>query len=110
MREGHAHILAAGARLVVVLCQDEEAVRGHFARDPVPFPVAVDAARSAARAFGVHRVLGFDALNIARPATFVLDHAGMVCARFVARFQWQSLPLEDLLRAVSALGPKAASP
>jgi len=110
LREGHERIRAAGARLVVVLCQDEDAVRGHFTRHPVPFPVAVDAGRSAARAFGVHRLLGFDALNIARPATFVLDPRGFVRARFVARFQWQSLPLKDLLDAVSAPAPEAASP
>ena len=102
-----------GAGLVAVLCQDPEVVRRHFAAHPVPFPVAIDCERAAAKAFGVYALLGLDGVHIARPATFILDAAGIVRHRFVARFQWQSLPLEairDVLREMRAEGPAGGPP
>lgn len=89
--------------MVVVFCQSEGAVRSFFAKRPVPFPVAIDQERAAAKAFGVYRLLGFDSVHVARPATFVLDGAGVIRSRFVATFKWQRMPIEKILEALRGL-------
>jgi peroxiredoxin len=101
LREGQPGIAGRGARLALILCQNPEAVRLFLEREPLPFPVAVDVDRATVRAYGVHHLLGFDALNIARPATFVIDAAGLVRARFVARRQWQAMPLAEIGAALA---------
>lgn len=89
--------------MIAVVCQNAGAVRA-FARDhPLPYPLAIDEGRAVARAFGVYTLLGFDSINIARPATFVVDAAGVVRRRFVARFQWQRMPLDEILAALDRL-------
>jgi peroxiredoxin len=86
-----------------MLCQDPVTVRAYFAAHPVPFPVAIDDTRHVAKAYGVYRLLGFDSVHIARPATFVVDGRGIIRHRFVAGFQWQKMPIEEILRALDGL-------
>ena len=78
-------------------------MRRHVAAHPVPFTVAIDHDRAVARAFGVYALLGFDGVHLARPATFVLDPAGRVRRRYVGRFQWQSLPVREILEELDAM-------
>ncbi len=93
-----------GARLVVVLCQDPGAARAYFDAHPVPYPVAIDQERRVAKAYGVYRLLGFDSVHIARPATFIVDGGGIVRDRFVAQVQWQKMPIDAILRALTVKG------
>ncbi len=87
-----------------MVCQNEAAVRAHFAPDPMPFPIAIDQERTAARAFGVYVVLGFDSINIARPSTFLVDGTGIIRLRFIGRNQFQRLPIDELLAGLRAKG------
>ena len=103
MREGQRGIAGRGARLALILCQNPETVRLFLERVPLPFPVAVDVDRTTARAYGVYQRLGFDALNIARPATFVIDAAGIIRAAFVGRRQWQAMPLAEIEASLARL-------
>ena len=88
---------------MIILCQRLDTVRAYFEKHPVPFPVGIDQERSVARAFGVYRLLGFDSVNIARPATFVVDGLGVIRERVVGAFQWRRMPLPEILRALDAL-------
>ena len=92
-----------GVRLVVVLCQDPGAARAHFDAHPVPYPVAIDQDRKVAKAYGVYRLLGFDSVHIARPATFVVDGGGIIRHRFVAHVQWQKMPIDEILRVLDGV-------
>jgi len=92
-----------GARLVVVLCQDPAVARAYFDDNPVPYPVAIDREREVAKAYGVYRLLGFDSIHIARPATFVIDTGGIIRRRFAAQVQWQKMPIEEILRVLDRL-------
>ena len=107
MRDLHQTIGPAGARLVLVLCQKLETIRAFLQAAPLPFPVAADEDRSVARAYGVYQLLGFDAFRIARPATFVIDARRIIRRRFVARFRWQSLPIDRIVEALSGRIPGA---
>jgi peroxiredoxin len=103
LRDGYASVDERGARLVVVLCQDPAAVRAYFQAHPVPYPVAIDDERTVAKAYGVYRLLGFDSVHIARPATFVVDGDGIIRHRFVAQVQWQKMPIDGILRVLDGL-------
>ena len=109
LRDGHPELERQRAHLAVLVCQDPETVRAHFERQPVPFPIVLDAERKAARAFGVYRRIGFDAINIARSSTFVIDGEGFVRHRFLSTFQWQRMPIDDLLRSAAELSRGRAS-
>jgi peroxiredoxin Q/BCP len=105
LRERHDSFRAAGAATVVVLCQKSAAVRAWLERNPLPFPLLADEDRSAAKRWGVWVRLNLESVNIARPASFVVDARGMVAFAAVSRVQFDVPALDDLLAAVrSAAG------
>jgi peroxiredoxin len=53
----------------------------------VDYPVLVDEQRATAKAYGVWHRLGLDAINIARPALFVIDRLAVVRSIYVAESQ-----------------------
>jgi peroxiredoxin len=53
----------------------------------VTYPVLVDDRRETAKAYGVWHRLGLDAINIARPALFVIDRHGAIRSLYVAESQ-----------------------
>ena len=63
---------------------------------PTPFPYLLDEDRSVTKAYGVYHRLGLDAIDIARPATFIVDAAGSVQFVFVGSVQTEMAPLESL--------------
>ena len=52
-----------------------------LAEHPISFPFLLDEDRAVTKAYGIYHRLGRDAINIARPATFVVDRNGVL--RFV---------------------------
>ena len=108
MRDHDGRIRALGASVIGVICQNADSVRAHFARDPVPFPIAIDQERRTARAYGVYRLLGFDSIHIARPATFIVDPEGRIRRRFAGQVQWQMLPMDEILGSLRAIDATSA--
>ena len=53
----------------------------YLAEHPVSFPFLLDEDRAVTKAYGIYHRLAHDAINIARPATFIVDRKGML--RFV---------------------------
>jgi peroxiredoxin len=53
----------------------------YLAEHPVSFPLLLDEDRAVTKAYGIYHWLAHDAINIARPATFIVDHRGRL--RFV---------------------------
>jgi peroxiredoxin Q/BCP len=72
-----------GVDLVGIVCQGRHWVKSWLTLNPQPFPLLVDESRAAAKAFGVYKALGLDGVNIARPATFLIDAHGRVAWRHV---------------------------
>ncbi len=85
-------------RVALVLCQSPKAVASFFADDRPPYVVLVDESRDVARAYGVYVALGFESVNIARPATFVIGRDRVVRFIFVASHQFES-PRDEPVRA-----------
>ena len=69
---------------------------------PVSFPFLLDEDRTVTKAYGIYHRLGMDAINIARPATFVVDRNGVAQFVYVGSNQLDRAPVEEVLKAVRA--------
>lgn len=73
-----------------------------FARRPSSFPFLLDEDRSVTKAWGLYQRLRTDAINIARPATFVVDSSGNVRWIYVGANQLDRAPIETVLKEATA--------
>ena len=93
-------IAAMGAELTYVAAEKRTGIYkpGKFLeKNPISFPFLLDEDRTATKAYGVYHGLGMDALNIAHPATLIVDRARSV--RYVYRGENQHaviVPLKTL--------------
>jgi peroxiredoxin len=71
----------------------------YLEKHPVSFPFLLDEDRSVTKAYGVYHRIGMDALNIAHPATFVIDTAKMVRYIYRGDSQTDRAPIEQVLEA-----------
>ena len=73
-------------------------------KKPVSFPFLLDEDRTVSKAYGLYHRIGLDALNIAHPATLVIDRDRAV--RFIYRGdnQLDRAPLEQVIAAARGLG------
>ena len=81
----------AGAQLVFIAAERRSGVWKpveFLRKHPIGFPFLLDEDRSVTKAYGIYHRIGMDAINIAHPATIVVDREGTV--RFIYRGQSQS--------------------
>lgn len=79
-------IRATGAELAFIAAEKGDGVwkPGKFLeKHPISSVFLLDEDRAVTKAYGVHHALSTDGLNIAHPATFVIDRSGVV--RFIYR-------------------------
>ena len=86
-----------------MLCQKRENVVAWLAKHPIPFPILIDDDRSRAKRWGVYVLLSYDAINIARSSSFVVDTYGIVRYARIARHQMDHAPIEEILAAARGL-------
>lgn len=94
---------AAGARLVYIAAEKRGGVwkpEAYLAKHPISFPFLLDEDRSVTKAYGLHHLIGVDALDIAHPATLVVDQGGVVRWIYRGENQHDRAPMEDVLKAV----------
>lgn len=78
-------------------------MRRYHADRHLPFTILIDDSRDTVKAYGVWHRVGLDAWNIARPALFLIDAAGVIRYRFVASSQSEFPSHEEILASVKAL-------
>ena len=67
----------------------------------LPFPILCDEARAVIKQYGVWHPIGIDALNMARPASFLIDgQTRAIRFMFVGSTQFERADLESILGAV----------
>lgn len=94
---------ATGARLVYIAAEKRGGVwkpEAYLAKHPISFPFLLDEDRSVTKAYGLHHLIGVDALDIAHPATLVVDRSGTVRWIYRGENQHDRAPMEDVLKAV----------
>ena len=99
-------IKAAGAQLAFIAAEKHDGVwrPGKFLeKHPIDSVFLLDEDRSVTKAYGLHNALSPIAVNIAFPATLVIDRGGMV--RFIYRGagQHDRAPTDEVLRAVAEI-------
>ena len=97
MRERFDELKTRGLDVLVVLCQKRDNVAAWLVAHPLPFPILIDDDRSRAKRWGVYVPLSYDAIHIARPATFSVDAAGIVRYARISRHQMDPAPFEEIL-------------
>ncbi len=92
-REAGAQVVFIAAEKRAGLFKPESYLREH----PVSFPFLLDEDRAVTKAYGVYHRIGLDAINIAHPATFVVDRHGVIRGIHVGASQTDRAALEDML-------------
>ena len=70
---------------------------------PVSYPFLLDEDRSVTKAYGLYHRLGMDAINIAHPATLVIDRDRKVEYIYRGDSQTDRAPFDQVLEAVRKL-------
>ena len=100
-------IAQAGAELAFIAAEKREGVfkpSKFLEKSPVSFPFLLDEDRVVTKNYGLYHLIGMDALNIAHPATLVIDRDRTVQYVYRGDNQHDRAPLPDVLAAVKKLG------
>src|ERR1700693_3301299 len=96
-------IEAAGAQLAFIAADKRDGVwkPGKFLeKHPIASVFLLDEDRTGTKADALHHALGTDALNIAHPATLVIDRTGLVRSIYRGDNQLDRAPLDEVLKAL----------
>jgi len=101
-----AEIEAAGAQVAFLAAEKRDGVwkpGKFFEKHPVSFPFLLDEDRTVTKAYGLYHGFGHDAINIAHPATLVIDRGGLVRYLYRGDNQNDRAPLEEVIREAERL-------
>jgi len=99
-------LAALGASLVYIAAEKREGMfkpEKFLAEHPISFPFLLDEDRRVTKEYGVYHWLALDAINIARPATFVVDRDGMMRFIYVGLDQRDRVPTEAVIHVLKGL-------
>jgi len=99
-------IEATGAQLAFVAAEKRDGVwkPGKFLeKHPIASVFLLDENRATTKAYGLHHALGTDALNIAHPATLIIDRSGIVRYIYRGDNQLDRAPLDEVLKALKEI-------
>jgi peroxiredoxin len=100
-------IKAAGAQLAFIAAEKRDGVwkpERFLAKHPIESLFLLDEDRTATRDYGVHHAFGSDAINIAHPATFVIDRDRWVRYIYSSSHQQDRAPLGEVIAALQQIG------
>ena len=95
---------ALGATVMAVVTQRSEKVKRYVEDQGLPFDLLIDDSREVVKAYGVWHRIGFDAWNIAKPAVFLIDRAGVIRYLFVADVQTEFPEFGTLAKELAGIG------
>lgn len=95
-------IAEAGAEVAYIAAEKREGVfkpAKFLQKNPISFPFLLDEDRSVTKAYGLYHRFGTDALNIAHPATLLIDRDRTIRFIYRGENQHDRAPLGDVLAA-----------
>lgn len=101
-----AEIEEAGAELAYIAAEKRSGMfkpEQFLEKHPVSFPFLLDEDRTVTKAYGLYHRLGKDAINIAHPATLVLERSGRIAYIYRGDGQADRAPLQEVMTAVRNL-------
>ena len=99
-------IEAARAQLAFLAAEKRDGIwkpERFLGKHPVSSVFLLDEDRAVTKAYGLHHALGTDAINIAHPATVVVDRGGSVRYIYRGDNQLDRAPLDEVLGALLRL-------
>ena len=78
-------------------------LRGFAERNGIMFPLLVDKDRSVIKSYGVYHWLSFEAYNIARPATFIVDKQGLIRFMYIGSHQFDMVDQAEVLDCLKSI-------
>jgi peroxiredoxin len=96
----------AGARVAFIAAEKRDGIfkpAKSLAKHPVSFPFLLDEDRRVTKAYGLYHRLAKDAINIAHPATLVIDGGGTVRYIYRGESQADRAPMELVMESVRKL-------
>jgi peroxiredoxin len=103
-------IARLGASLVYVAAEKRQGIfrpEKYFVEHPISFPFLLDEDRQVTRAYGVYHRLGLDAVNIAHPATLVVDGGGVARLIYLGFDQRDRMPVDAIMQLLRTLTGEA---
>jgi peroxiredoxin len=111
--ESHKDEILGKGSLVFIAAQKRASALSNpekfLASHPISFPYLLDEDRTVTKSYGVYKALGTDSINIARPATFVIDSGGKIRYLYVGSNQLDRAPIEKVLEAYLAAARGSAA-
>jgi peroxiredoxin len=101
-----AEITQAGAELTYIAAEKRNGVfkpAKYLEKNPISFLFLLDEDRLVTKAYGLYHRIGMDALNIAHPATLVVDRERVIRYIYRGDNQHDRAPLESVIQAVKKL-------
>jgi len=95
-----------GAELAYIAAEKRDGVWNpvkYLAKHPVSFPFLLDEDRTVTKKYGLHHAFGHDALNIAHPATLVIDRDTTIRYIYRGDNQHDRAPMDEVIRAVKEI-------
>lgn len=78
-------------------------MRGFAERNGITYPLLVDKDRSVIKSYGVYHWLSFEAYNIARPATFIIDKLGIIRYMYIGSHQFDLVDHAEVLEHLKSI-------
>jgi peroxiredoxin len=100
-------IAQAGAELAYIAAEKRDGVYKpgkYLEKHPVSFPFLLDEDRVVTKAYGLYHCFGLDALNIAHPATLVIDRERSIRYIYRGDNQHDRALLEKVMNALKDVG------
>jgi len=95
-----------GAQVVFIAAEKRDGMFKpvkYLQEDPIAFPFLLDEDRAVTKAFGLYHRFGHDAINIAHPATLVIDKGGTVRFIYRGKEQTDRIPVQAVIEVVKKL-------
>ena len=99
----HDELRQSGTHVVAIVCERPEPLRKWLDAHPLPFPVAVDVDRAAARVYGVWQRFALPIGNVARPSSFLVDRCGFGRFAYLGRLQIHVADLSEIIAVANGL-------
>jgi peroxiredoxin len=99
-------IKQADAQLIYIAAEKREGMfkpAKYLAAHPISFPFLLDEDRTVTKAYGLYHRIGHDAINIAHPASLVVDRGGMLRYIYRGDNQTDRAPAQEVLDSVKKL-------
>ncbi|MCG9129924.1 peroxiredoxin family protein [Candidatus Poribacteria bacterium] len=78
-------------------------LRGYAERNGITYPLLVDKERNVIKSYGVYHWLSFEAYNIARPSTFLIDKQGIIKYMYIGSHQFDLVDQTELIDCLKSL-------